>query len=194
MLGICAVTIFASILIFTWQIQVGLALTALGITDPGRIGLMTALASLGVCAGTMVFQFVTRVPVAWLLTIEFLLLGGTYMALGVLRDPVLFLIVSGVNQLGAGMLMPTLLTWAVRQLHFAIRGRGLGLWQGSFAIGTFFAGALIPVTIAISGNVLSSYRLLGAASALAAVLALGCATYLHRPRRARSANPEGFIA
>ena len=193
MLGICAVTIFASILIFTWQIQVGLALAALGISDPARIGLMVALASLGVCAGTLVFQFTTRVPVAWLLAIEFLLLGSTYAALGVVRDPMAFLMVSAVNQLGAGMLMPTLLTWAVRQLSFAIRGRGLGLWQGSFAIGTFFAGALIPLTIAVSGNVLSSYLVLGAASGLAGVAALGCAFHLHRTRHARSVISEGFI-
>jgi len=184
MLGICAITIFASILIFTWQIQVGLALTALGIGDPGRIGTLTALASLGVTAGTLVFQMVTRIAVARLLAVEFLMLGTTYAILGITREPMLFLLISALNQLAAGMLMPTLLTWAVRQLTFDIRGRGLGIWQGSFAIGTFFAGALIPVTIALSGGVLQSYSLLGAAGIAAGVLATGVALFRSSSDRA----------
>jgi predicted MFS family arabinose efflux permease len=187
-LGISGLTIFASILIFTWQIQVGLALTALGIADPGRIGMMTALASLGVCAGTLVFQAVTRIPVARLLSVEFLLLGATYAALGIVRDPTTFLAISALNQLAAGMLMPTLLTWAVRQLSFDIRGRGLGIWQGSFAIGTFFAGALIPPAIAISGGVLQSYSLLGAAGISAGVVATGVALFLGLSGRTPSAS------
>jgi MFS family permease len=48
MLGIIGVTIFASILFYTVQIQASGGLVALGLTSPAEIGFLTSIASLGV--------------------------------------------------------------------------------------------------------------------------------------------------
>ncbi|HIM39948.1 MAG TPA: hypothetical protein EYM37_08400 [Methylophaga aminisulfidivorans] len=48
------------------------------------------------------------------------------------------LIVTGlINQFGAGLLLSTMLTWAVSKLEFTVRGRGKGMWQSTFAVGQF---------------------------------------------------------
>jgi MFS family permease len=180
MLGICAITVFASILVYTWQIEVGMALTALGMRDPEQIGFYTAIVSLATSVGTLLFQSITRVSVAKLLTVEFLILGISYCMLSGTRDPSSFLIISAVNQMGAGMLMPTLLTWAVRQLSFEVRGRGTGIWQGAFSVGQFCAGLLIPVTISLCGGVIASYKVLGVGALVFSAGAL-LATILTKP-------------
>ncbi len=172
MAGICAITLFASILVYTWQIEVGVALSALGMRDPAQIGFYTAIVSLATSVGTLSFQALTRVSVAKLLTAEFLIIGASYCAMSMVRDPNSFLLISALNQIGAGMIMPTLLTWAVRQLSFEIRGRGTGIWQGAFSVGQFCAGLLIPVSIGIGGGIIGSYRVLGVAALIAGATAL----------------------
>jgi MFS family permease len=45
-----------------------------------------------------------------------------------------------VAQLGGGIVVPTMLTWAVRGVPFEIRGRSIGVWQGVFTGGQFVSG------------------------------------------------------
>ncbi len=59
------------------------------------------------------------------------------------------------------MILPTLLTWAVRQLPFEIRGRGTGLWQSVFSAGQFVSGLAVPAIAQHSGGLLGAFQYLG---------------------------------
>jgi sugar phosphate permease len=76
--------------------------------------------------------------------------------------------------LGTGMLLPTMLTWAVNRLGFEERGRGTGLWTGSLFIGEFVSPLVIAGVGAGLGGLQGALAVLGVASlAMAAVTWLG---------------------
>ena len=170
--GICAITLFASVLFYTVQTQSSLALSALGVQDPARLGLLTAIASLGVPLGTLFFRPLVRVPVGLLLLVEFALIGVSFGWMGKAADPNTFVLAAGVNQIGCGMILPTLLTWATRGLPFEVRGRGNGAWQGTFAVGQFLSGVVVIFLADHVGGLQPAFVVLGVCTLVAAVLAL----------------------
>jgi MFS family permease len=171
MTGICAVTIIASVLFYTTQVQMSTALAALGAGDPASAGLWTALASIGVPFGTVIFWRCAAHPVSRLLVVEFTILGATFAAMSHAGSVPAFVAASALNQIGAGMVLPTLLTWAVRQLPFAMRGRGTGLWQSVFASGQFVSGLAVPAIAQHAGGIVAAFQYLAVPALAAAVLA-----------------------
>jgi MFS family permease len=162
MAAIIGITIYGSVLFYTVQIQAPNGLTALGWTDPAKTGFWTSVASIGVVLGTYIFSRVVAWPVRRLLLTEFALLATGFALMGSAASPEQFLIGCFINQLGAGLLLPTLLVWAMSILPFSIRGRGAGMWTGAFTFGqflspiavTFFSqqlGGLIPAFMAMGG-------------------------------------------
>lgn len=170
--GICAITLFASVMFYTIQTQSGLALAALGVSDPARLGLLTLVASLGVPAGTFVFRAAARVPIGALLGAEFLVIGVGFVGMGRASGPWPFVAAAALNQLGCGMILPTLLTWASRGLAFSVRGRGTGAWQSTFAVGQFLSGIVVTWIAAELGGLLPAFIALGAACGVAAALSI----------------------
>ncbi|MDE2596573.1 MAG: MFS transporter [Sphingomonadales bacterium] len=172
MAGIIAITVYGSVLFYTVQIQAPVGLTQLGIADPARTGFLTSLASIGVPLGTLVFSRFGRLPVIRLLLIEFSLLTVGFMLMGRASGPTPFLIGCFVNQLGAGMLLPTLLVWAMSGLPFEIRGRGAGLWTGAFSIGQFLSPVAVTWFSRTLGGLLPAFGALSVAALIGAGLAL----------------------
>jgi MFS family permease len=173
MIGICAITLCASIMFYTVQTQNGIALDELGVTDASRIGLYTSLASLGVPLGTFIFRGAsTRLPVGLLLAVEFLVIGLGFVGMAKSSQTAPYLVAAAVNQIGCGMILPTLLTWAVRGLAFEIRGRGTGLWQGTFSVGQFLSGIVVTFFGKQVGGLFPALMLLGAGGVAIAVLCL----------------------
>jgi MFS family permease len=172
MLGICAITLFASMMFYTIPTQSSLALSLLGVQDPARLGLLTMLASLGVPVGTVVFRGLARRPIGTLLFIEFLIMGLGFAGMGKAADPGQFVAAAAVNQLGCGMILPTLLTWATRGLAFEVRGRGTGLWQATFAVGQFLSGMIVTLLGERAGGLLPAFIALGVGNLLMALLAV----------------------
>jgi MFS family permease len=174
MAGICAITLVAATLFSTMQVQMSSALALLGVGDPSRAGLYTALASIGVPVGTVVFWRCAAWNVLRLLAVEFTIMGLSFAAMSHLGTITGFTAACFFNQLGAGMILPTLLTWAVRQLPFEIRGRGTGLWQSVFSAGQFASGLAAPAIAQHGGGLLGAFQYLGLLSIAtgAVVLAL----------------------
>ncbi|HEX7759366.1 MAG TPA: MFS transporter [Caulobacteraceae bacterium] len=172
MLGVTAVTVFASVMFYTVQIQASVGLSLHGVTDPRRIGFLTSVASLAVPLGTIVFQFAARWRVATLLAIAFSLLATGFILMKWSSDANQFLIGAAVNQLGAGIVLPTVLTWAMRQLPYPVRGRGMGIWTGAFSLGQFISPIAITLISARMGGLWGAFEALGFACAIAGVAAL----------------------
>jgi len=74
-----------------------------------------------------------------------------------------------VNGLGAGLLLPTMVTWNMRELPFARRGLGTGAFQSALFFGMF----VNPVLVVGLQNQLGSRAI--AVAAVGAALLLGSA-------------------
>jgi predicted MFS family arabinose efflux permease len=186
MLGICAITLLGSISFYTVITKNAEALVALGVTDPAQIGKLTMLASIGVPIGTFVYWGASRLPIAWLLCLDFALLGIGFSWMGRAGSPSVYIAGSFINQLGCGLVLPTLLVWAQRGLAYEIRGRGNGVWQATFCIGQFLSGMTITFLAARLHGLLPTLVAMGAlALAVAAIAALAAVlTRNNTPRAA----------
>jgi MFS family permease len=177
---ICAITLFGAVMFYTVQIKLSDALNALGVLlpdgsyDSARGGMLTALASICVPVGTLCFWWCSpRLSLKSMFLLEFGLMGTGFLLMSSLQNPLHFTLAAGINQIGAGMLLPTLLTWAVSQLPFAIRGRGTGIWNATFALGQFACNnAAIPLIMGSTGGIIPTIGVLGWACLAAAVTAL----------------------
>jgi MFS family permease len=175
LLGICSVTLLASIFFYILQVQMGVALTERGVTSSATIGWLTSIASLGVPAGTFVFRYAARrLSTAGLLALEFGIIAVGFVGMTHAPDYRTFMLFGALNQLGCGMILPTLLTWAVRGLVFANRGRGTGVWQSVFSVGQTLSALAIPAMARLigSGAITPTFQYFGYAAFAAAALAL----------------------
>lgn len=177
---ICAITLFGSVMFYTVQIKLPDAFKELGVVlpdgsyDAARGGMMTAVASLFVPVGTVCFWLLSpRLSLKAMFVVEFALLGIGFLLMSVLKDPWAFTLAAGLDQIGAGMLLPTLLTWAVAKLPFAVRGRGTGIWTATFSLGQFACNnAAIPFIMGFTGAVVPTLGVLGWLCIAATVIAL----------------------
>jgi MFS family permease len=184
-MGILAVSVFGSTLFYTVQIHASVGLDVLGLKDPGRIGLLTSIASLGVPLGTFIFSRLTGTRVAWLLLAEFCILGVGFLLMSRATTTTSFLLGCGINQVGAGLLLPTLLVWAMSQLRFEVRGRGAGLWTGAFSLGQWLSPIIVTFFSLRMGGLLPSLSVLSGA----AFAAMACALVASL----RPAQPAGVM-
>lgn len=166
---IMVITLFGSIFFYTVQIQASAGLAQLGVADAARIGLWTSIASVGVPLGTLIYSRIGLWPVQRLLVMEFALQSLGFCIMGLAREPTAFLIGCFFSQVGAGMLLPTLLVWAMSLLSIEIRARGAGIWGSVFAFGQFLSPVVVTLLSWQTGG------LLGAFLALSAMASVGVA-------------------
>jgi hypothetical protein len=182
MLGICGLTLLASTSFYTVVTKNAEAMVSLGVSDPAIIGRNTMLASIGVPLGTFIYWGLSRLPIHWLLLIDFALLGAGFIWMGQAADPTIYAWGSFINQVGCGIVLPTMLVWATRGLTYAIRGRGIGMWQAAFAIGQFLSGMAVTLLSKQVGGLLPALRVMGEAACAFAICAWGAGYLWHRSR------------
>ncbi len=173
MLGIIAITIYGSVFFYTVQIQASSGLAALGLKDPARIGFLTSIASIGVPLGTYVYSRIGRMPVGRLLLMEFGMLAIGFLLMSRAGSVNAFLVGCFINQLGAGMLLPTLLVWAMSLLSFDMRSRGAGMWTGAFSVGQWLSPIAVTVAGKQVGGLLPAFGVLSAAALIGVAIGVG---------------------
>ena len=172
-LGICALTLVGSLMFYGIITQNANALVALGVKDPAAIGHYTMLASLGVPVGTFIYYGAARLHIGLLLCLEFALVGLGFLGMSRATDPAGYTMVAFVNQVGCGLVLPTLLVWATRGLAYRVRGRVTGIWTAVFSIGQFISGITIQfLGASLSGGLMGAFRGLGLLALAVAVAAL----------------------
>lgn len=168
--GPCAVSFLGGVWFYTLIVELSFVLTGLGIGDPGTIGAVSAGMSLATAAGAVLFGRTAGRGPRVLLPVEFVLTAaglGLVAVAGSLPVVVVGAVLAG---LGTGMLLPTLLTWAMNRLDFGQRGRGTGIWTGSLFIGQFLCPLLIAAVAALAGGLQAAIGVLGVAAAVMAVV------------------------
>lgn len=171
MVPIWPISLVAAILFYAAQLQSGVALHAKGVVDPGRIGMLLALATLATVAGSLAFRFLVAWPTSRLLLIGFGCLGIGFVGISRAPDPTTLTIALAVAQFGCGMVLPTTMTWAIRQLPPSVRGRGIGMWHGVFSFGQFLSPLAVTAITASTGGLFATFGVLGVAGLAAAALA-----------------------
>ncbi|MBI1684086.1 MFS transporter [Caulobacter hibisci] len=154
-------TVLCAVVFYLAVIQLGLVLQGIGVTSPATIGAVTALGSLGVPIGAFVYSRLGRWSLGKLLALALVCTGAGLVGLGFSKSVPAVFAATALNQFGCGILLPTLILWAMNTASLRWRGRVIGLWNGSFFIGQFLSpvsaaliakGAGLPTTLALFGG------------------------------------------
>jgi predicted MFS family arabinose efflux permease len=172
MAGIIAITLLGSVSFYSTITKNSDALYVLGISDPDKVGYYSTLASLGVPIGTILFWGIGRLHIGLLLFVDFLLIGLGFTLMSGATTPMGYALSANVQQIGCGLVLPTLLVWGQSGLAYAIRGRGNGLWQGAFGIGLFISSALLTYLGKHFDGLLPTFGVLGKMCLGIAIVAL----------------------
>ena len=141
----CALAVLLGIVFLIVPVHLGYLYEAIGVRSSAQIGIGFGINSLGVIGGTLLFGWV----LAGQLRVELqLALGAAVAGLGLLimnasADQAALTAGGLVNGLGMGILLPTLVTWNMRELPMSRRGLGIGAFQSSLFTGMFVSPILI---------------------------------------------------
>jgi MFS family permease len=185
LVGAC--TVFASALYYCFIISGGLVFNEIGVTAPSRISELSAVPSLFIILGAVIFRLLGKKPNAVQLGCLFLVLGGGLLAMGIAKTVPALVASLVVQQTGAGMTVATLIAWAQTKLPFEHRGRGMGIWTTSFFFGQFSSPWLVARLEHVTGSVQGAFAVAGLAGIAVGALAF-YSTFVRR--RATSPAPS----
>ncbi|WP_077035473.1 MFS transporter [Pelomonas sp. KK5] len=162
MVRLAGTTLVLASLYFVYTLQFSLALDALGLKEAHRIGNYSAVASFAVPLGAILFKVLSTRRSVLQFTVLFLLLGTGMAGIGLSRDVNAVVAFAFVQQLGAGMCIPILIGWGLRELPDEFRGRGMGMWVSAFFLGQFVSPLLVTLLRGWTGGLLQTFVACGA--------------------------------
>lgn len=167
-----AITFGIGMLFYTLIVQLGPVIEASGVTSPATIGLAGAAANLGVMAGSMLFGRLKGWSGETLLSIGLPLVALGYVGIALSTSFALTAACAVVISIGNGLMLPTMLAWVLRRLPPETRGRGTGVWTGSFFLAQFVAPIVAVALSGVLGGLSGVFLFYAAAAAIGAGLAL----------------------
>lgn len=168
-LFVCGVTVLFSMVFFVQAVQHGRIFGDMGVASPERISVLVTIASLGTILGGYLFKRLGGVSVTLRLATSMALYGTCYLGVAWAPDATVGLPLDALGQVGGGLLLPALIAWALTHYRFEHRGRGMGLWGGSFFLGQFLSAPLLTLIQGAAGTFLASVAAIGVACLCAAV-------------------------
>ena len=169
LLAPCAVSLFGGIVFYAPIVELPFVLDHAGIDAVPVIGAVTALASAATAAGAFTFGRISSKGTATLLPIALALAGAGLVVVGLGGSVPVIVVGAVIASGGTGLLLPTLLVWALSGLSFEQRGRGTGLWTASLFLGEFVCPLLILALSAALGGLGAALVLVGVAGLAAGV-------------------------
>lgn len=170
MLKIAAMTMIAAILYNVYIIHFSMALNAMGITDQQKIGNYSAIASLALPIGALLFRFFSQKNAQFQFTLLFTLIGIGLIGIGLSKEIVFTIGFAWIQQIGVGMAIPILIAWALNEVPIKYRGRGMGFWTSGFFLGQFLSPLAVSAMRNYTGNMLNAFVSFGLICLLVAVL------------------------
>ena len=169
-LFVCGVTVLFSMVFFVQAVQHGRIFGDMGVASPERISVLVTIASLGTVLGGYLFKRLGGVSVTLRLAASMALYGACYVGVAWAPDATVGLPLDALGQVGGGLLLPALIAWALTHYRFEHRGRGMGLWGGSFFLGQFLSAPLLTLIQGAAGTFLASVAAVGAVCLCAAAV------------------------
>ncbi|MEZ0243581.1 MAG: MFS transporter [Sphingomonas sp.] len=172
MAGIAALTLFASAIYYVFIVNGATVWQELGIKDPKSIGQITALPTLFILAGALLFWLMGRsgIGIRWQLATFLALLGSGLAIMGLTTNWQGMIAGMVLQQTGAGMAIPTMIAWAQGQLPPTHRGRGMGIWTSTFFFGQFTSPLLVSVIRTATGSMQGAFLYAGILGVVGAVV------------------------
>ena len=162
MIRLASTTFILAALYFVYTLQFSLALDELGLKQAHSIGNYSAVASFAVPLGAILFKLLSSRRSVFQFTVLFMLLGAGMVGIGLSRDINTVVAFAFVQQLGAGMCIPILIGWGLREMPDEFRGRGMGLWTSAFFLGQFLSPFFVSVMRGLTGGLLPTFVACGA--------------------------------
>jgi MFS family permease len=153
--------------------QLSFILVERGVTSTSTIGLGAALFSACMCIGAFIFKYL-RLPVAGKLMVSFALSACGFFVVAVAHSFTGTVVGACIQGFGSGMVLPTLITWALSKLTMQVRARGTGMWQASFFVGQFASTFIIHILKDNLGGLPNAVMCYSGFMAVAAVIAAAC--------------------
>jgi MFS family permease len=174
MLPVALLAVFGGVMFFMMQIQVSNLLNDYyGISSPAMLGLFTSTAGLSVAAGTIAYRRMARSRIATQLLVAFGLLGVSYIMMDHAPSAVSLTVWLVANQLGCGILVPSLVVLVMARLPFEVRGRGTGVFMTAWWLGQPLSTQLVAwVRQLVGGSLPAALQIFGLLCLLAASAAL----------------------
>lgn len=148
----CAVSVFGGVVFYAITLQLPYVLRNQGVESIAVIGTASALASLAIAVGAFSFRWVARHGVARLIPLVFALSAIGLVVLWASTTPTVATIGGAITSLGAGLMFPTLLIWALSGLTYEQRGRGTGRFTAAIYIGQFASPLVVAALAAAAGG------------------------------------------
>jgi len=166
---VSAGTLIAAMPFFSQNIQHGRIFAALGLSSSFDISLYAMMASVGTVLGAYTFRILPVRRIEQILTLVFGLFAISFIALSFKPPLGIGTAIDAIGQLAGGMCYPAVLAWALSRFPPEYRGRGVGVWSGSFYVGSFVSGVVIGVIGRFTDGFLQSLGVIGFACAAISV-------------------------
>jgi MFS family permease len=158
---ICLITLVTSVIYYVFIIHFSLVLTASGITDEGRIGVISSIASIAVPLGAVVYKKYSNHSVFFLLLLIYALMGIGYIGISLVNNEKLIVAMSWIQQAAVGLTVPTLVAWALNSFPIKHRGLGMGFWATSFFLGQFVNPLIVGLINNLTGGIVPTVTFIG---------------------------------
>lgn len=169
-LWICFITLVTSVIYYVFIIHFSLVLTANGIKDEGRIGVLSSIASIFVPVGAYVYKKFSARSVFFLLLLIYLLMGIGYTGISLMHDEKWIVATAWIQQVAVGLTVPTLVAWALHSLPVQHRGLGMGFWSTSFFLGQFVNPLVVGFINNITGGIVKTVIVVGIICVVVAIV------------------------
>ena len=142
---ICLLAVVLGIVFLTVPVHFGYLHGSIGVKSPSQIGMAYGINSLGVISGTLLFGWVlaARLKVGYQLACGAAIAGIGFLMMKQATDYGALTVAGFVNGCGAGILLPTMVTWNMRELPLSRRGVGTGAFQSCLFFGMFVNPILV---------------------------------------------------
>ncbi len=178
------VSLLGGLVFYVLIVQLSFKLDDIGVGSTAVIGAASAIASVGTAVGGILFGRLAKRGPAVLVPLAFALSGVGIIGLGLSSAVPAVIVFAVITGFGNGLILPSLLTWALGSLSFEQRGRGTGVWTSAFFIGQFVCPLVV---LALSGALGG----LGAALAVLGGVSVAVAAGVRLARPARPVEPVG---
>jgi len=170
----CGLMLMTSLFFFIMPVELAFILTNIGVTSPKVIGLTLAGVTTGLAVGAMAYKALSRAGTRLHVTLGFAILAVGLAGVAGTRSHAVLTGFAFLSEVGAGMMVPSLLAAALKLFPFEHRGKGTGLIQSSNSLGQFACGLVVTGLAAATASLTTALWILAAwAAGVAVVAAIG---------------------
>lgn len=164
------ITFGVGVLFYVLIVQIGPILELSGAITPAEVGMAAAALNAGVMGGSILFKLSGRKAGPGVLAAGLAVAALGYAGAGLFEGFVMVTAFATLGTVGAGILLPNMMSWTLAKLAPAVRGRGTGMWTGSFFLAQFVSPLAFGAVAAQVGGVNTALLAIAVAAGIAGAL------------------------